>query len=224
MQSRFSLAANIIAVSAVTISGIAVLLPKAIDEVGAKPLLDAVQRENTSAVLSLLSMGVDVNSKDDNGRTPLHYAAMQGSLSTVVLLLDQGADPTMRDKQQKAPFHWAVRGGHVRVAERLLNSGAEFSHQHPRDAALLHLAAGFGDPRLTRLLLDRGADVNWAWSRGHVYPLHRAVASENLETVQLLVNYGARVDLCDGSGRTPLSMARTRQNVEICDYFASAKR
>ena len=46
------------------------------------------------AIVSLLNIGVDINSTDAMGKTPLFYA---GTSCTVRLLLDLGADPNIVD-------------------------------------------------------------------------------------------------------------------------------
>jgi len=56
-----------------------------------------------------------------------------------------------------------------------------------------------------RLLLDRGADVNAAAANGETL-LHRGVARGDA-FVQLLVERGAKLDLKDAGGRTPLDVA-----------------
>lgn len=54
--------------------------------------LDAAKRGDTTAIQTLLSLGIDVNLADGHGRTALMYASENGNLETVRFLLEKGAD------------------------------------------------------------------------------------------------------------------------------------
>ena len=47
------------------------------------PLHQVTESGNIEAVLTLISKGVDVNTRDIVGRTPLHYAAFRGYIDIV---------------------------------------------------------------------------------------------------------------------------------------------
>jgi ankyrin repeat protein len=62
------------------------------------------------------------------------------------------------------------------------------------------LAAQHGHTEVLRLLLDAGEDPsrhNPEGNHGHSTPLHQAVWSDHLDTVRLLVERGARLDIRD---------------------------
>src|SRR5262249_37712533 len=65
----------------------------------------------------------------------------------------------------------------------------------------LHFAAASGQRDAVMALLSAGADVNARNDHG-VTPLHRAVKYPDI--AQLLIERGAKVDVGDGAGRTPL--------------------
>ncbi len=68
---------------------------------------------------------------------------------------------------------------------------------------------------LVRLLLkNRKINVNKAGFCG-ITPLHRAVESDDIVLVKLLLDYGANVKVKDDFGETPLSMAKENENKEI---------
>jgi ankyrin repeat protein len=87
----------------------------------------------------------------------------------------------------------------------------------------LALSAQHGRTDVLRELLDAGEDPNRfnpVGTHAHSTPLHQAVSSSNLETVQLLVVRGARLDVRDKSFRsTPLGWAEHFGFLEIADYL-----
>jgi ankyrin repeat protein len=94
--------------------------------------------------------------------------------------------------------------------EPLLQQDAMLVHESSADGwAPLHLAAAFGGPGATALLLAHGAHVH-RFSRNamHNQPLHACIAlSRNCETVRLLIEQGADVNMEQAGGYTPLHQA-----------------
>ena len=116
------------------------------------------------------------------GATPLMRAAKVSDVGLIRLLLDRGADPNRRLRNQSTALMIAVsRTGRA--------AGPE---QRTIEAA--------------RLLVARGADVN-AVNDGGESALHIAV-SRGDGLVRALVESGARMDIRDAGGRTPLDLAK----------------
>lgn len=116
------------------------------------------------------------------GATPLMRAAKALELGIMTALLDRGADPSR-----------ALANGTTTLAVALTGRGSRtLTPDTPMYQAV-------------RLLLDRGADVNAAGANGATL-LHQSV-DRGEAFVRLLVEKGAKVDLKDGTGRTPLDIA-----------------
>ena len=174
------------------------------------------------------------------GCTPtLHKAAREGDADRVRKLLDAGADVNVRnaDKQrlQYTPLHWAAYYGHLEIAEILISRGADLDAEDPDYSTPLYLAAEEGHPKVVEFLISKGAEVNVKSSRWGYPPLHRAAwgpvtmrkhlgrrtvseieLNENyLKIVGMLLEKGAKVDVLDDDGKTPLDQAIRNGEKEI---------
>ena len=116
--------------------------------------------------------------------TPLHLACLRGEPEIARLLLDHGADVNAKNYQGETPLHLVSRG----------------EYDSPDDGV-----------RVATLLAERGADmiaqdsVNWT-------PLHSAVYNGKPQITQVLLFHGAKVDVENELGETPLHLVRQRQN------------
>lgn len=77
----------------------------------------------------------------------------------------------------------------------------------------LGIACFFGRADIVRLLVKKGANVNQASNNAmKVAPLHSAVAIQNLEIVQFLLDNGAEINAAQESGVTALHSAAHHGN------------
>lgn len=110
--------------------------------------------------------------------------------------------------------------GRVEAFIRLLPK-ADKSDRHKA----LALAAQHGHVEIVTQLLDAGEDpsrYNPDGFHSHSSPLHQAVWSEHLNTVRLLVERGAKLDIRDTIYEgTPLGWARYGKKTEIAEYLLS---
>jgi ankyrin repeat protein len=172
------------------------------------------------------------------------HAGLQVALAET--LLDFGSDPNGRGSGTWAtPLLTALAFGYLATAQALAARGARVDHL-PATAGLglqaqtpalyptadrlarhkaVALAAQHGHTEVLRLLLDAGEDpsrYNPEGNHGHSTPLHQAVWSDHLDTVRLLVERGARLDLRDTIYQgTPLGWAEYGQRHEIAAYLKS---
>lgn len=101
------------------------------DQFGRTPLNShAAGVSDASAVISLIKLGANVNTKDHQKRTPLHFATSRGSLEKVACLVNAGADVHAKDSLGNTPLESAVLQastidikGLVVVAEYLFQHG-----------------------------------------------------------------------------------------------------
>jgi hypothetical protein len=72
---------------------------------GFLPIHTAAFQENDPAMIEvLLSLGSDVNARDELGKTPLHIASQQGNVENAVALISNGASIDALDDERFSPL------------------------------------------------------------------------------------------------------------------------
>lgn len=133
----------------------------------------------------LYSLG-DVSWVDFTGQTPFLRAALSADLAGMRLLLEYGADPNMATPAGTTPL-MAAAGVNWVVAQTYTES------------VQARLEA-------VKLCLELGADVNAANSMGLTAVIGAANRGSN-DIIELLVSRGARLNVQDKEGRTPMRWA-----------------
>ncbi|KAH9057186.1 ankyrin repeat-containing domain protein [Lactarius vividus] len=161
----------------------------------------------------LIDHGADVNAEDNLSRTPLHRMweeyYLPDRLDFVQLLTEHGADVNARGKDHKTALHLASRSLNFEAMRVLLDCGANVNAedrfgQTPMHGVLENTLYRFnGNFDVAKLLVERGADVN-TQNKRRATLLHIAASKLNLESVRVLLDLGASVDMKDSQGQTPL--------------------
>jgi ankyrin repeat protein len=123
------------------------------------------------------------------GTTPLARAAKSNDLEVMKTLLDAGADPTLTLKDRTTTLMIAAAGGAV--------VGAYAGAIPVTEEASL---------QAIKMLAERGVDVN-AFNTNGQTAVHLAVARGAQSIVKYLAGQGAKLDMKNKQGRTPLDIA-----------------
>lgn len=185
---------------------------------GKTALWHATNNEHLEMVRLLLGKGAKINLADSDGTTPLYATLMHKQHEVLDYLVANGADinwvnkagltllmdavGSAGNKKDRTAFRFIEKFLGYKPKLDLLPSKGEGAGQ-----SALHLAARYGLPDVVGLLLDKGANVNLLslWEKGA--PLHNAALAKSADTVRLLLQRGAKTEIQDGSGFTPLMQA-----------------
>jgi uncharacterized protein len=184
-------------------------------------MLDRIADGRTDLVFDYLSEGHAANSMDSNGVSLIKRCAYFGDVSAIRFLLANGESlDTLGDNfdLNGAAFH-----GHWQLCQFFIEHGADVNHvqpdtgETPLHAALctsdrlahdlvvkVLLAAGANPNCVTKESVETGAFMRDCRTKAET-PLHRAAAFGTQETIQLLLDAGARIDAKDMNGDSPLS-------------------
>ncbi len=160
----------------------------------------------TSALIDqYITSSGNINDKnpDDKNKTVLHYAAEQGKNDIVKYLLNKGADDTLSCSSGELPLHFAAIGTDVQTLHLLLEKAKDVNVKH-NDKTPLYLGIKIGNPQIIDLLLAQPTiKVNEICSHKKT-ALHSA-AEKGLDTiVKKLISAGAKLDVINENGNTPL--------------------
>jgi ankyrin repeat protein len=145
---------------------------------------DPNSRTNTTPVRGFMQASGNWVSFD--GQTPFIRAALAGDVTVMRLLLDYGADANIATSlgttalMAAAGINWVVSQTFSRTDDEYLEAA--------------------------RLCIEKGADVNAANSQGFT-AMHGAANKGFDAMVRLLAAHGARLDVQDAHGRTPMTFA-----------------
>ena len=215
------------------------------------PLIVAAASGHSEFAALLLNHGANPNLTDDGGRTALHYAALdEKRVDLVKALLGHGANPNPRTTKDSprnynagvsfkgaTPLLFAASRGNMDTVRVLIAGGADPFMTTDDKTAPLHVASWGGTPyakdwtedekknllAVTRLLVELGADVNSAGEHKWT-ALHGAAYKGVDSVVQFLVEKGAKMDVFDEYGQTPLSIANAVITAGIKDYYYQSSR
>lgn len=150
----------------------------------------------------LLTLDIDVDTKDTFGRTVLHWLSRNGLTDLVEKILSRVQNVSTLDKIEDTPLCLASRHGHIGVVKLLCDHGADvnakgltpryFANSAVPNHTPLEIAIRGRRREVATTLLAAGANPNL---RGERMPLEAAIAHGGSEDVKLLLEAGADIDL-----------------------------
>lgn len=207
---------------------------------GTTPLHIAVYRDDVALVKKLIADGADVRAINVYGSTPMAEAAVTGNVEVIKALLKAGADVESPGADGQTALMVVARSGNVEAARVLIKAGAKVNARETwREQTALMWAAAESQPDMVKELIRRGAELD---ARSQVNKWPREVTAEPrvqwrpaggltallyasrqgcLACVKHLVEAGAKVDLADPKGVTPIIMAATNFNFDVAAYLLS---
>lgn len=173
----------------------------------------------------LINRKADVNLPDPCGNwRPIHGAALTGRVSMIELLISKGAKLDVWTKTGWQPLHFACHHGQKDAAICLLDHGADVNACDETGWTPLLRAVNMKYVEIVRMLLSRGADPNSPTNREEgngKTALHMTAEGGEMELCKALVEAGAKLDLHDLTGQTPIELAARKGHYSVVKFLVA---
>ena len=182
---------------------------------GWNPLHSAAEGGKEVIIETLLSSGLDIDSRGNDGTTPLMVAAAKGEEKTVDLLLSKGADPYLKNFIGRNLLHAAAEGGNTSIVKSMLSCGINIDSKDDESSATpLIIAVKENHVEVMKYLLQKGADISLTTGSDKRNALHIASQYGSVAAIEMLLSYDLRPDSRDREGNTPLVCAAACGQIE----------
>ena len=200
--------------------------PEQVNERGGRnlfPLPAALYKKHLHVANLLYRHNAVVDIQGSSKYTPLFAASYHGQVDIMRWLLDNGADANIRADYHITPLFEAVHQMHLEAVQVLLNHNADINAQldsqlFQGETTLYWFLSNRSSQGkfvvMVEQLLEHGADPNICTDH-HNTPLHLASSKRLLEVARLLLCYGAKVDVKDKKGKTPLQLAESDEMTKL---------
>jgi ankyrin repeat protein len=193
------------------------------------PLHRAVVRPKLDFAQALVDGGATIDVRDYEGHTPLMMLCKSSSgvmskteIENAKWLVARGADINAVNENGETPLMFAAGSGRE-MTEFLLGKGAKVTSNTWQMTPLYYcLSTNDKDKALWDLLIAAGCDVNHDGERGT--PLREAQSCWNPTAVAYLLAKGAKQDVKDDRGETPLESAIRLKQDKIIKLLESAAK
>ncbi|MBT29561.1 MAG: hypothetical protein CMO01_07850 [Thalassobius sp.] len=172
-------------------------------------LKSVLKQKDISKAIELIQTNPEIlETSDENGSSGfmlIAYSGLQSAFEEAIAL------------KKSFSFHEAIVSGQIAVVREYIFSDKSIVNSHSSDGfSPLSLAAFFDQTEIAILLLKNTADPNLqATNPSKVNALHSAVAKENVDLCQKLIDFGVNVNATQMQSVTALHSAAHRGNLEL---------
>ncbi|HEU4858508.1 MAG TPA: ankyrin repeat domain-containing protein [Chitinophagaceae bacterium] len=176
-------------------------------------IFTAVKNNDIKELKTLVDLGADPNSYDEDGDHLLMYAALYSSIDCMQLLIGKGCNVNAKNGLDETALMWAVHD--LEKMKLLIQHGADVNTKaRTGNTALLIASVGHGKYDAVKLLLDKGADAS-ALNNKKENALIRAALFGDTATISLLLGKGLLVDAMTADSSTALLNATLNANKPV---------
>ncbi|RSM07160.1 hypothetical protein CDV31_008712 [Fusarium ambrosium] len=210
------------------------------DDLGRTPLMHSARGDDhdlSSFRMILDYEGVDIDATDNEGQTALSMAVFEDKEDKAILLLEKGADPNLgRPYEGETLLCYAASEGMVKFVREFISKGwADVQERNADGHNALCNAAKSSQLEILELLLDAGrVGINVRCGHRQTLLHHATNAVRWKEVASFLFEKGnpdldaqdvsvVNVNCRDLKGRTPLSIAAQRGQLDIVERLLSFK-
>lgn len=184
----------------------------------------AVINEDVEAVVFLMSVRADINSKVQNPslNTPLHLAVKKGTEIVVRHLLLAGAQVNAVDNHHKGVLHMAVGANSPAILSVLLEHGADADVCDEEGNTAMHVAMQLGQVHCVKVLIqESNVNLTALNNKGqnclHVLAAHAQEGATAIFNYLMVATPQFPINANDADGNTALMHAYFSGNASLCD-------
>ena len=187
----------------------------------------AAQSDDVTTIKHLLTQNADINARDPYGRTPLMVAVFAHNHTAARVFMAAAANSDLLENDKYDALTIAAVEGDTKMVKLLIAKGAKTGLVTSiYDGTALIAAAHLGHVGVVKALiagkapLDHVNNLDWT---ALIEAIVLGNGGENhTKIVRALAGAGANVNLPDGQGRTPLTLAVARGYGNIIQILKSA--
>ena len=206
-------------------------------DMGNTPLMAAIYGGHIEICLYLISKGANIHARNKTGDTPIHFAAILGNYSMLKLLHKLGADINEKNndgnsngnknaiylidkynadyrfvyKNKSSAIHYAIKVNNVEIIQYLVEKNYNLAIP-----SLLHYCIDQKNGYFLILLLKNKSVLINEYNTDYVCtPLVRAVLSENIKAVEIILLNDADPNISGCGNYSALYYAIMSQNYEM---------
>lgn len=189
-------------------------------------LVNFVQNNDLAAVKAALKNGADVNTADVQKNSLLLIATRNSFTAMAQLLVSYGADVNQQSTNLDCAFLYAGASGQTELVQLFLENGARFDIFNRYNGSALIPACERGHIATVRLLANtENYPINHVNKLGWTALMEAIVLGDGSEkfqqVIEILKKAGAKLDIPDHDGITPIQHAKERGFDEIVKILNS---
>jgi ankyrin repeat protein len=187
-----------------------------------QPLVYAILLDKQDSVRLLLKLGANPDLELGNGLTPLHLTLVLARFSMLEDLLKAGENPNIADKKGITPLHMAVTLKNWDVIKLLAKYHASpiTFNQSGKTPFTLFFNNDFNNDNIKDFLNSfEGQERQIVNTFQKEAPLTFCTKLENTDCINLLLKYGADLNVLDRDGNSPLMLAIHQNNTRLVKLF-----
>jgi ankyrin repeat protein len=183
-------------------------------------ILNLVQNNNLSGVEAALKNAANVNTSDSQKKSVLLIATINQNNEMALLLVKNGADVNQQAENLDSPFLYAGATGQTELLKLFLKNGARFDVFNRYYGSALIPACERGHVETVQLLANtKDFPINHVNRLGWTALMEAVILGDGSkkfqQIIKILKDAGAKMDIPDNDGVTPLQHAKSRGFKEI---------